>query len=474
MAKGNKYKKQNALKARRANPAFKDQDGASRAASIRKGVLQKEVQEHAKNGGDADQASPEAPISFVQTTTLHELQDKMKRQPEMYKDVLKTHLQIFQEKLEAFKENPAKKDDRLEDYCKFMAHVSGVYREDVADLLCHELIDLLQQYYAILNPSVRLSFVTSLKILRGKDVASPSLVLPVLLKLFRCEDKGLRKFLHAIIVSDLKKLNQNHKVCNINRKLQNFIFQMLQDANETASRRALNVMIELYKRRIWNDEKTVNVIAEACLHDNPRVVVPSCKFFLILNYDFESDQEDSSEDEAKGDKIALLKQRKGSKMTKGREQKLEKAIKQEKRKQLRKSLVKFSADFLPIDMIHDAQGFVERLFAKLKKSNDRYDVKLYMLRLTSRMIGRHKIQLLQFYPNLMRYLTAHSKDKIAEVFAMIIESCHDLVPPETLRPVIEKIISNFVTEYCHNQHITAGLNAVREILSRMPLALDES
>lgn len=69
-----------------------------------------------------------------------------------------------------------------------------------------------------------MSFVTSLKILRGKDVASPSLVLPVMLKLFRCEDKGLRKFLHAIIVSDLKKLNQNHKVCNINRKLQNFIF----------------------------------------------------------------------------------------------------------------------------------------------------------------------------------------------------------------------------------------------------------
>lgn len=188
-----------------------------------------------------------------------------------------------------------------------MAHISGVYREDVADLLCHQLIDLLQQYYAILNPSVRLTFVTALKILRGKDVASPSLVLPVLLKLFRCDDKALRKFLHGIIVSDLKKLNQSHKVCNINRKLQNFIFQMLQDANETASKRALSVMIELYKRRVWNDEKTVNVIAEACVHENPKIVVAACKFFLILNYEFESDQEDSSEDEAKGDKIALLK-----------------------------------------------------------------------------------------------------------------------------------------------------------------------
>ena len=33
---------------------------------------------------------------------------------------------------------------------------------------------------------------------------------------------------------------------------------------------------------------------------------------------------------------------------------------------------------------------------------------------------------------------------------MIIESCHDLVPPEDIKPVMEKIISNFVTEYCAN------------------------
>jgi len=68
----------------------------------------------------------------------------------------------------------------------------------------------------------------------------------------------------------------------------------------------------------------------------------------------------------------------------------------------------------------------------------------------------------------------HQKDKIGEIFAMIIESCHELVPPEDIKPVIEKIISNFVTEFCPNNHITIGLNGVREILSRMPLALDES
>ena len=54
---------------------------------------------------------------------------------------------------------------------------------------------------------------------------------------------------------------------------------------------------------------------------------------------------------------------------------------------------------------------------------------------------------------------------------MIIESCHEMVPPETIRPVIERIISNYITEYCQNQHITVGLNTIREILVRMPLAL---
>ena len=81
-------------------------------------------------------------------------------------------------------------------------------------------------------------------------------------------------------------------------------------------------------------------------------------------------------------------------MTKQREQKLEKAIKQVKRKAVRKQMVHMSTDFLPIDTIYDPHTFVEKLFSKLKKSNDKYEVKLYMLRLISRMIGRHKIQLL--------------------------------------------------------------------------------
>jgi len=411
--------------------------------------------------------------AFLANMTLHTLQDKIKRQPELYKKEFNTHFQIFKELLNNLKENPAKKDDRMEDYLKFMAHISAVYKDEIGEFLSSEIINVLQQYFSILNPSIRMTLVTCLKIMRGKDVVTPGVVLPVLLKLFRCDDKSLRKFIHVVVVQDMKKLNQTHKVVNINRKLQNFIYTMVQDPNEGASRRSLNVMIELYKRKIWNDDKTVNVISEGCFSNNPKIVVSACKFFLTLDYDYDSDS-DSEEDEHKKDKIALLKERtKSKKMTKNRESKLDRAIKQEKRKQNRKGLVKFSTDFLPIDLIFDPPAFTEKLFSKLKKSNDIYEVKLYMLRLISRMIGRHKIQLLQFYPNLIRYLNSHNKDKIGEIFAMVIESCHNLIPPETIRPVLEKIISNYVTEYCNNSNITVGLNAIREILMRMPLALDE-
>ena len=41
---------------------------------------------------------------------------------------------------------------------------------------------------------------------------------------------------------------------------------------------------------------------------------------------------------------------------------------------------------------------------------------------------------------MLRYLSSHNKDKISEIFAMIIEACHELVPPEEIKPIIERII----------------------------------
>ena len=84
-------------------------------------------------------------------------------------------------------------------------------------------------------------------------------------------------------------------------------------------------MIELYKRCIWNDEKTVNAIwSGGVMHSNHKIIAAACRFFLILDYEYKSESSDSSDEQDAAD---LLKHHKGSKLTKAKKAYLERAIK---------------------------------------------------------------------------------------------------------------------------------------------------
>ncbi len=69
------------------------------------------------------------------------------------------------------------------------------------------------------------------------------------------------------------------------------MFGMLKDSNVTAAKVSLDVMIELYKKNVWNGAKTVNVIATACLSKVTKIMVTALQFFLG------SDQPDDESDE---------------------------------------------------------------------------------------------------------------------------------------------------------------------------------
>ena len=45
--------------------------------------------------------------------------------------------------------------------------------------------------------------------------------------------------------------------------------------------------------------------------------------------------------------------------------------------------------FFPIDQIYNPQDFSEKVFAILKKSSEKFPVKMAMMAVLSRMIGRH-------------------------------------------------------------------------------------
>lgn len=95
-----------------------------------------------------------------------------------------------------------------------------------------------------------------------------------------------------------------------------------------------------------------------------------------------------------------------------------------------------------------------------------------MMNFISRLIGCHKLIIYKFYSFLQKYLTSHQAE-VTHILAYLIQSCHELVPPEELLPVVKAIAYNFITERCRNEVITVGINSIREIFVRVPTLLKE-
>ena len=76
------------------------------------------------------------------------------------------------------------------------------------------------------------------------------------------------------------------------------MMQILDTSDKAAAKTSLDVMIELYRRSVWRDAKTVNVIASACLSDVTRVMVTGLNFFLGKE---EGGDEDGDKNEGESD-----------------------------------------------------------------------------------------------------------------------------------------------------------------------------
>jgi hypothetical protein len=76
----------------------------------------------------------------------------------------------------------------------------------------------------------------------------------------RCQDKILRKRLTDYIISALTKVNEKHKNININKNIQNFCEKLLEDPNKKLARKTLNIIVNLYQKKIWTKKKKINMI----------------------------------------------------------------------------------------------------------------------------------------------------------------------------------------------------------------------
>ncbi|EDS30309.1 mystery 45A [Culex quinquefasciatus] len=400
---------------------------------------------------------------------LPQLQNLIKRDPESYKEEFLQQYQHFLSVLEIFRLEPDKENKSLCESIMFLAQIAQCYIEELKTFP-QTIVDLLKTHSTTLDPEMRNTFCRALILLRNKNLISPLDLLELFFQLLRCPDKALRTFLENHIITDIKNMNAKQKDMKLNSTLQNFMYTMLKDANPKAAKMSIDIMIELYKKRIWNDAKTVNVIATVgCFSKITKVMVASLKFFLG------TDEDDSKEDEEDSDKEADLKgvmmANKVNKKTKKRKKQLEAAKKLYHQAQKKKTKA-VSFNFSAVHLIHNPQGMAENLFKQLQASNERFEVKLMHLDVISRLVGIHELFLFSFYPYITRFVQPHQR-QVTRILQFAAQASHELVPPDLIEPVIKTLVNNFVTERNSSDVMAIGLNAVREICVRCPLAMNE-
>ncbi|KAL1517042.1 hypothetical protein ABEB36_000859 [Hypothenemus hampei] len=399
---------------------------------------------------------------------LPQLQNLIKRDPTSYKEEFLQQHQHFQNTIELFQLAPDQPNKTLDELVTFMAQVAQCYPTELSKFP-QQLIDLMQKYNTLLDSSVRMNICKALILLRNKNLLMPTDLLELFFQLLRCQDKALRQFLENHIITDIKNMNMKHKNAKLNTTLQKFMFTMLKDTNVHAVKMSLDIMIELYKKNVWNDAKTVNVIATACFSKITKVMVAALKFFL--GKDPEEKDSDNSDSEDEVDPREVMMANKVNKKTRKRAKELSK-VKKLAAKAYKKKSQAVSFNFSAIHLLHDPQDMAEKLLKQLEVTNQRFEVKLMTLDVISRLIGLHNLFLFNYYSYIQRFMQPHQRE-VTRILQFAAQASHDLVPPDVIEPVLKTLANNFITERNSSDVMAIGLNAVREICSRCPLSLSE-
>uniref|UniRef100_A0A8C9VGD2 Protein SDA1 n=2 Tax=Scleropages formosus TaxID=113540 RepID=A0A8C9VGD2_SCLFO len=410
-------------------------------------------------------------------TNLPQLQNLIKRDPQSYTEEFLQQYRHYQSHIQILKLQPDKPNKELTDLVIFLAQVGHCYQERLSTF-AQELMELLLNHHTVLEHDLRMTFCKALILLRNKDLISPTGLLELFFELLRCRDKLLRKTLYTHIVTDIKNINAKHKNNKVNTALQNFMYTMLRDSNAVAAKMSLDVMVELYERNIWNDAKTVNVITTACFSKVTKILVDALKFFLGKDEDEKKNSDSESEDDGPTARDIMVRFSTGKKSSKNKK-KMEKAMKVLKKHKKKNNAEVFN--FSAVHLIHDPQDFSEKLFKQLEDSKERFEVKIMMMELISRLVGIHELFLFNFYPFIQRFLQPHQRE-VTKILLCAAQASHQLVPPEVcllchsygiITPVIMTIANNFVTDRNSGEAMTVGINAIREVAARCPLAMTE-
>uniref|UniRef100_A0A0N4ZTA4 Protein SDA1 homolog n=1 Tax=Parastrongyloides trichosuri TaxID=131310 RepID=A0A0N4ZTA4_PARTI len=425
----------------------------------------------------------ETNLEIVRVTALDHnlalLQEKVKKDPESYREEFSEQFEHFKQNMKLLNLQPTQHRMNLQPIIELVVFLSktAIYYKNEAEEFGKLMINILTDQGPALHHNIRESFCESLLSLRNRKHIDTIELLTLFFELCKIEDKNLRKYILTAVVSMIKKLSKTNEDLKLKTKMQVFLFTKLKDSRSVVARLAQMILIDVFRRGFWKDIKTANAIGDCIFHKIPRIQVSGMKFFLGTVKDEEGVAEDTDSEDEQGDNSKTLKEVmcafRAAKKTRKREKVFEKAKKtiSKDKKEKKEGKSKF-CNLFAIQSLYDPQQFVDRIFKMLESGkNEKFEVRLLRMALCARVIGVHKLQTLGFYSFLHRYLNPKQRE-VTRILLYAAQACHDLVPPDLVENLVKVIANNFVTDKASSEAIVVGLNTIREIYANCPHAAD--
>ena len=359
-----------------------------------------------------------------------------------------------------------------------------------------------------LHRDVRKSCVSALILMRNKGRVQPLTLLELFFKFMSIiPDKGLRTQLYKHTLNDIRNINKKGKKDEqINRSIQSFLHKIVRstvkgkhnsnmvigdinEATKLASKKAIDLTAELYRRHVWTDDRTVAILAsgvESIVHN---VSSAAMRFFLGIEEKMADDEEKKGDEDWK--EAQKIDYHLYSRKTKARKRSVAKAIKKKQKEQKKREDEEYELNCIDpgviasrkllypaIELIRDPQGLSETVLKRIQSTGAngyKFEHKILAINFVTRLVGNHELLVLPLYPVLRRYMGGHQRD-VTAILAYTVQACHETVPPEEIHGLLQTIAHNFVTERCSEEQMAVGINACRAICSRVPssLLVDES
>ncbi|KGG53209.1 putative SDA1 family protein [Mitosporidium daphniae] len=446
--------------------------------------------------------STEGSCSRFSPTNYPQLQNLLRKDPSSYYEEFLQQERHFHMLFDLyFKDiafyssfNVSSSSSTLTSLVTFLAHTAGCYQGKGLHLssFIRQLIEIIRiSIERNDTPALAKTLLPSLIIARHKcmDEESKRLIVDFLFEIL----SKIPDLVYGYLVQEAKT-SPNDK--SFKRRITSTLSKKSEDPqNQQHAVLALRIGVEMFTRfKSWQETEVIRVISECALSNCVKVSLFAINFFLGgITTCPTNDSGDANHQEVL---FALRHSLHTSGKSRAKLRKEKTAIKKlnENATEKEDQVPSGNVNLIALNLLPDPDDFCERLGSIINEKQGTaprsYEHRLLIIRLQSCLISNFKLILPSFYERILRYLKPTQKD-CTKILAYIANAMHESLNdmPENgdaqeeasesdtllhlLHSVTLTISRNFVAEHCRPEVITVGLNALREIASRLPQAISK-